>query len=678
MIPLSAVLALTACKRTADVDGAWVLPDGTEVVLTGDGGLELRALGRATFALAGPPEARTFEELVDSGLGQYTFARSEEARAPLALGEVSATAGGVRVELQGGALTISPDGPGRTRFVLTADDPHQSLAVPARCDAEATFHGFGEQYHATDHRGERFPLLVSEQGIGRDEVVPFYSGNAHTTYFPMPYWLDARGFGVLVDTHHRVEADLCATDPERAWIESVDGGDMAWVVLHGDTPLDVIRQLGDVVGRPAAPPSWAYGAWICAQGGRDAVLAQADLLEAEGIPAAALWVQDWTGSAVNIGGGYGVNYRWAPDEGELYPDLPGLVDELHARGFRVLGYVNPFVDPGLPDHFDEMAQSGWLPLGPDGEPYLFLGPRGEMTQADLTHEGAREYIRGFLRAAVDDVGLDGWMADFAEWLPLDARVADGSDPVAAHNGAPESWQRLTREVMDEARPDGDWVMFARSGWTGVQAVAQIHWAGDQEADFSPTDGLPTVVPAMLSLGLSGQPNVTHDVAGFSGGPSTEELYLRWIELGAFTPILRTHDGNARADNWRFDRNAETLAFFRRFVRVHEALRPEIEALAAEAAQTGAPVVRHLMLDHPDDRETFSLSDQYLLGPDLLVAPVVEEGALTRELYLPEGRWFHVWTGEAHDGPGWITVDAPIGSPPVFSRGADRADLRALE
>ncbi len=207
----------------------------------------------------------------------------------------------------------------------------------------------------------------------------------------------------------------------------------------------------------------------------------------------------------------------------------------------------------------------------------------------------------------------------------------------------------------------------------------IHWVGDQEATWSETDGLPTVVPAMINLGLAGVPYVTHDIAGFSGGPSTKELYLRWTELGAFTPVMRTHEGNRRDVNHDWNGDAETLAHFRRFARVHEALRDELIALASEAQESSAPLVRHLMLEFPEDRATWSISDQYLLGPDLLVAPVVAEGATRRSVYLPAGAtWFHVWTGDAYEGGQTVEIDAPIGSPPVFARDADRADLRAIE
>ncbi|MEW6273176.1 MAG: TIM-barrel domain-containing protein, partial [Thermodesulfobacteriota bacterium] len=580
-------------------------------------------------------------------------------------------------------LTIAPGRDGATtrlRVEAAGEPAPSSIALPVRCDADASFHGFGEQYHATDHRGEAFQLFVTEQGIGRIPGTPDPAvqviGTPHTTYFPMPYWLDARGFGVLLHTSRRVDVDLCAAEPPVAWLEVVGPEPVDVTVFHGPGMLDVIRQLGDEVGRPTPPPDWAFDLWIGSQGGRDAVLTEADALEAADIPARVLWVQDWTGFRSNLGGGSGVQYRWQADP-QHYPDLAGMIAELHARGYRFLTYVNPFVDPDLPNHFADMAAQGLLIMREDGSPYVHFAPNGEASHPDLTNPAAREHVKSFLRVMVRDLGMDGFMADFGEWLPLDARLADGSDPLALHDLYPLQWHSLWREVMDEIRPDGDFAVFARSGFTGVHAVAQIYWVGDQEATFSPHDGLPTVVPAMLSLGLSGIPFVTHDVAGFSGGPSTKELFLRWTELGAFTPIMRTHEGNRRLENWSWEKDAETTAHFRRFARIHQALGPELRALAAEAAATSAPIVRHLMLVFPDDPASRTVSDQYMLGESLLVAPVVAAGATTRDVYLPPGRWFDVWSGAAFEGGGTTRVDAPIGRPPVFSRGADRADLRGI-
>jgi alpha-glucosidase len=237
---------------------------------------------------------------------------------------------------------------------------------------------------------------------------------------------------------------------------------------------------------------------------------------------------------------------------------------------------------------------------------------------------------------------------------------------------------MNRAAAEAARPDGDWVIFSRSGWTGEQGVAQIVWIGDQEADWTERDGLPTVVPALLNLGLSGVPFVTHDIGGFSGGPRTKELFLRWTELGAFTPVMRTHEGLARVDNWDWDSDAETVAHFRRFARVHAALAPTWARLADEAVSSGMPLLRALGLVFPDDPESRRISDEFLVGDDLLVAPVLLEGATTREVYLPPGVWFDVWTGERYDGGRRLSMPAPIGRPPVFSRSVDRSDLRAIE
>lgn len=683
-------LSCFGCDSSDDGEGI-SLSNGARIRAGETGSLEVTRGDRLLFSLSDEvfPTARTFEESFFGPVGIWNFIRTDEQVFPtsrlLSL-EAADDGASARFESDDGSvafsLTISAHGDDATRLRFEVEgweNAADSIAIPVRCDDDGTFHGFGEQYNATNQRGEAFQLFVTEQGIGRGpDGYRLFEGDAHTTYFPMPWYIDARGFGVLIETAYRVDVDLCATDPEVAWFEINSGDPVEMLLFHGPTPLDVIRQLGDYLGRPAAPPEWAYGLWVSSQGGRDAVMGDVDLLEEADIPFSAIWSQDWTGLRMNADGGFGVEYRWEADD-ELYPDLAGMIEELHSRGYRFLAYANPFVAEELDNHFPEMDSRGLLMAHPEtGESYVFTAPNGRSAHPDLTNPETQEYVQDALRAMVVDLGIDGWMTDFAEWTPLDAVLHDGSDPLAYHNLFPVDWQRMTREVMDEERPDGDWVMFARSGFTGVQAVAQIHWAGDQEATWSETDGLPTVVPALINLGLAGQPYVTHDIAGFSGGPSTKELFQRWVELGAFTPIMRTHEGNAREENWSWERDEETTSHFRRFVRIHDALVPEIMELAEEAQRSSAPILRHMMLVFPEDEGTWDISDQFMLGEDLLVAPVLREGATSRSVYLSEGEWYHLWSGERFAGGQTIEIDAPIGAPPVFSRGRDREDLRAIE
>jgi alpha-glucosidase len=667
--------------------GSFTLEDGTRVSIDDEGTIALFRADDSALTTTHAPALRTFSRSARMTLGMYTVTRRDESTHPLFFSRASAEADGVHaryVDPRGGELVmVVRVGVANERTSISvepAGTTHDAVVLSFGCDAEASFLGFGEQYDALDHRGERLELFSSEQGIGRVPGRPRSptNGDRHTTYFPMPYWLDLRGHGVLLDADARMQADLCAAEASRASVEVETRDAFAIEVLHGPSPMRVIEELGDLVGRPARPPAWAFSPWIGIQGGRAAVLAERDRLRAERIPFSALWAQDWSGRREFTPGRFGVDYRWVPDE-TLYPDLAGMVDELHADGVRFLAYANPFVvTTNL--HFTPMAEAGLLIADDTDAPYTFTSVFTMASIPDFSRPETYAYVEGFLRTmtraeAGGGLGIDGWMADFGEWIPPDARFADGRDGMQAHAGYPRSWHRASREAFDAERPDGDWVMFTRSGWTRSHDTVQIVWVGDQEADFSEHDGLPTVLPAMLSLGLSGIPFVTHDVAGFSGGPSTKELFQRWTELGAFTPIFRTHEGLMRTANWRWSSDAETTTHFRRFARIHELLAPELAALADEAATTSRPMLRALALVFPDDPGSRAVIDEMLLGDTLLVAPVVTEGTTRRSVYLPPGTWFHVWSGERFEGARTIEVDCPIGSPPVFSRDVDRPDLR---
>jgi len=195
------------------------------------------------------------------------------------------------------------------------------------------------------------------------------------------------------------------------------------------------------------------------------------------------------------------------------------------------------------------------------------------------------------------------------------------------------------------------------------------WAGDQSVDFSRHDGIGTVITAALSSGLVGNAFSHSDVGGYTslfGNVRTEELILRWYELGAFSPVFRTHEGNRPDDNLQIDSNPALIEGFVRWSRVHEHLAPYVLHLVEDALQTGLPAQRALFLHFPEDRGTFKIQDQYLYGADLMVAPVIEAGVAERHVYLPAGDWRHVWSGRDY-APGWHDVPAPIGAPPVFYR-----------
>lgn len=702
-----ALLSAAACSQPDDAKpsaapkpGAWAYGRAARLAQAADGALELRDAADATPLFGLAPRgivARSFDA-ERSGVGVISFVHTNVVADELVAGAVSVSADGSTAQAlyesatsdRKAQLTAQVDGEHGTVFQLSTFGKADSFAIPVRCDAAASFFGFGELYNALDQRGEAFELLVNEQGNGRDGSGGVSVGDAHSTYFPMPTWLDARGWGVHVDGYHRVRVDLCKTDADVAWIEVIGAKTVTWRVLHGPTPLAVVRQLGDLLGRPTPPPGWAYQLWIGVQGGRAKVLAEADALEAAGIPAAALWAQDWGGIRKNLDGGFGVQYVWAPDEllvadpsAALYPDFKGLVDTLHGRGYKFLVYANPFIPKEIQSsRFEAMAAGGMLVKNADGSVYedaLVPNLPQKDGHPDFGNAATLPYIAGELGAVIRSYGVDGWMHDFGEWVPIDGHHSDGSDPIERRNSFPVDWNRAARLAASAERPDNDFAWIARSGHSGVQRFAQIHWVGDQETNWSPLDGLPTVVPALLNLGLAGQPFVTHDIAGFAKGtPSTKELWMRWTELGAFTPVMRTHEGADKLANWNWDRDAETTAHFRRYTFIHCALRPLFESLAAEAAVSSTPLLRAMVLVFPDDPAARAISDQFLIGDELLVAPILEQGATSREVYLPAGSWFDAWTGEELQGGTKVTRAAPLGVIPAFWRGTDRDLLRTAQ
>ncbi|MCA9642152.1 MAG: hypothetical protein KC492_15705 [Myxococcales bacterium] len=298
-------LSLIACSgddegdltpKTLEVGDAKVTPDrgGSVVVSVGDRDLlELASQG---------PIARRFDWSYQGSTALFTFNRDNEQAVQLEydVGGVVALGGEVLVPLRAssgfggeealfGTVHFSEERLGTTRIRVELSAGYDSLALPIVCTPEASFYGFGGQYNAIDQRGEAFDLFVREQGIGRDPSKPygFTNGGPHTTYFPMPYFVDARGFGVYWRTDHRSLLDLCQSDPDVAWIEVESGEPLDLLVLHGPTMPRVIEALSEEVGRPTAPPSWAYDLWVGSQGGRDQVLADVDAIESAGIPAGA-------------------------------------------------------------------------------------------------------------------------------------------------------------------------------------------------------------------------------------------------------------------------------------------------------------------------------------------------------------------------------------------------------
>lgn len=573
----------------------------------------------------------------------------------------------------------------RLRFAVTLgeeaeDQEINRLRLRFASTIDEKIFGVGAQYSRFDLKNEEVPVWVQEQGIGRgleplSGVVSTQpgdpSGDWWTTYTGVPFFLTSapRGFYLENQGYARFDLVEAARIEVEAWDDHLTGG-----LIYGATPADVTQAWTSYTGRMAALPAWTQqGAIVRAGGGSEAVRAQLAALQEAGVPVAGLWIEDWCGSRETSFGDR-LWWNWEPDA-TLYPDWAELVAELDAAEVSTLIYFNPYIvdaseKQGVTSNvYDDAAARGHLVTTKDRAIYQVEMGGFEAALVDLTDPDAVAWLQELQLAQVA-LGVDGWMADFGEALPIDAVLSDGSDPWLTHNAWPRLWAELNADTA--ARAGVDLLTFHRSGDARSPASARAFWLGDQTVTWDAYDGIQTVIPALLSSGVSGYALQHTDAGGYLsvsliGLTRDEELLQRWTELACFTALLRTHDTNEPEENAQVGDSPEALAHFARMARVYAALAPIRATLMAEAEASGLPLARPLFFGWPEERDAWTEDQSFQLGP-LIVAPVVEQGADTRALWLPPGLWVHLWTGEtlgeSAEGS-WVTVEAPLGQPPVF-------------
>ncbi len=659
--------------------GTWAVGEFEVTLGLQDGGLEVVRSATGDALTGGLLSAGTGTNAAEMQFGSFLFEgdgavydagarwRDPEAVADLLTAELLDAMGE-----QVARVTFSAPGEGMLAIEVAPQGGRNRVRLAADCDEPDHFLGLGSHAMDVDHAGEAFALWVSEPGIGKvDTDEPpedwFLTGTRHASSYPVPFLLRPhRPHGILVDTPTRVEVDLCATDPARFSATAWDDQVTTFLVVAGDEPLEVVERLSERTGRIDLPPPWVFAPWNDAIRGSDQVRSITDLLRSAGAPGSVIWTEDWKG-ATDGATGYHLSGEWELDR-TLYPDAEDLALELAAKGYRWWAYFSPFVEQGTAA-WDDAVEAGVLIRDADGQPYTFLGATFEETSmVDLTDPAAVDWVQERMQAAID-VGFTGWMADYAEWLPTDAVLSSGADPWRVHNQYPAAWQDVSRRVLEPI----EGAFFARSGWTGAQGIAPVVWAGDQRTSFDADDGFPTVVPLGLGASASGVPVFTHDVAGYQSvgnPPSDKELWFRWAALGAFSPVLRTHHGAYDQDNWWFGADEETLAFWVRMATEHMRTWPYRYGLAARAAERGTPMILPVGFVFPEEGETpaaaWGRTDAWMLGPSLLVAPVMEQGATGREVELPAGTSWRRWDTLEPAQSGWF--DAPMDEIPVFLAG----------
>lgn len=511
--------------------------------------------------------------------------------------------------------------------------------------------------------GERFgPLVKNGQSV---DVWNADGGtSSEQAYKNIPFYLTNRGYGVLVDHSGHVSFEVGSEAVERVQF-SVPGERLSFYVIDGPTPKDVLERYTRLTGRAPAVPAWSYGLWLSTSFttsyDEQTVTSFIDAMAARDLPLSVFhfdcfWMREFQWC----------DFEW---DSRVFPDPNGMLRRLHDKDVRVCVWINPYIAQRSP-LFAEGSEHGYLLTRDDGSVWQWDLWQAGMGIVDFTNPDATAWFQSKLRALIDG-GVDAFKTDFGERIPLDVRYFDGSAPEAMHNRYAQLYNKAVHEVLVSARGEGEAVLFARAATTGGQSLP-VHWGGDSTSTFP---SMAETLRGGLSLALSGFAYWSHDIGGFEGTPDPD-VFKRWVAFGLLSSHSRLHGSESYRVPWTFDHDPATgeydtgdfsaVAITRRFAKLKNRLMPYLYAAGREASDRGVPLLRPMQLEFPDDPAVAYLDRQYMLGADILVAPVFASDG-TVQFYLPDGGWTSLLTGEQVTGGRWRTEQHALDSLPLYVR-----------
>ncbi len=567
----------------------------------------------------------------------------------------------------GVTLAVTDAGALRVDAGGVADAVLVRLVLP-RDDGEAIF-GFGESFESPVADGS-----VREMQMRVDFDSESSLNEAHVPV-PLSLW-PARGVGVFVEDPRPGAFDVGAQRADRvlATFTLAEPGPLTAHVFTADEPLALVRRYVALTAPPALPPIWALSPqqWRNAHDNRDQMLDDAHQMRDLNIPGSVMWIDNPWQTAYN---------DFVIDEAR-FAESEAMIAEVQSLGYHVMVWSTPYVNrsgPTSPD-FDEAAQMGFLVTDGAGKPLVYPWQDGPGALVDFTRDGATAWWRERI-ARITDLGIVGFKLDFGEDVVPEIAGVLTPFELAAGNAQTmhNAYAYGYHDAYLGALPAGDGFLITRAGSYGEQAVNTAIWPGDLDSDFSRhgtrndddtlnVGGLPSAVAAGLSLSASGYPFFGSDIGGFREGLPTTECLVRWAEYAALGTIMQLGGGGPSHNPWDdslFDA-AVALPIYRRYARLHMDLIPYLYSLAVVAATDGTPVTIPTRLVHP---QAASDDATFFVGDALFVAPVIEQGATTRDVVLPPGTWVDFWTGERVEGNGTTarTVDAPLDTLPLWRR-----------
>ncbi|MBR3737429.1 MAG: alpha-glucosidase [Eubacterium sp.] len=617
------------------------------------------------------------------GIGENSFNMSHGSfrihdtvfhKTAVAIKDVEISENGAILKTRFGDIIIENEGK-RLKVSFDGFEEYNRLFLILPSDANEKVYGSGEIFSEFNIIGERGNVWVAEhinaiqiakklikQVGGFKNTKRKQSFKKYETYYAQPTFVSSKKYYYNSLTTARYSFDFNHPDFHRIKNDDIS----PFYIGFGEDFEEIMQGITELVGRQPPLPDWVYdGQIIATQGGSKRLLEAKSISDEKNLCANGFWIQDWEGRRVTAAGKQ-LYWNWEWDR-ELYPELDSIIRDFNSQGKKVLGYINPFLAVEKP-LYKEASEKGYCVKAKDGSDYLVTITTFPAAMVDFTNPDAYNWIKNIIKKNMIEFGLSGWMADFGEYLPTDCVLFSGENPELVHNTWPAIWAKINREALEETGKLGEIMFFTRAGYSDTPRYSTMMWNGDNHTDFSIDFGLPSVIPAMLSLSVCGFGLSHSDIGGYTSFFNlrrSEELYMRWCEMSAFTPVMRGHEGLNPDLNCQFDSSERVLSHGAKMAKIHKALKPYLKEAVEYNSKTGVGVIRPLFFYY-DEEKAYNECYEYLLGRDILVAPVITQGAVKRDVYLPNDEWIHLWSGKEYRG-GNVTVSAPIGEIPVFVR-----------
>ena len=527
-------------------------------------------------------------------------------------------------------------------------DPEGQLHVSEQLDLGVgeKIYGLGERFTNFIKNGQTVDIWNEDGGTGTEQA-----------YKNIPFYLSNRKYGLFVDNPGKVSFEVGSEKVSRVQF-SVPGEEMSYSVVGGENLKAILNTYTDLTGKAPLVPDWSYGLWLSTSFTTDydekTVLEFVDGMAERNIPLSVFhfdcrWMKEleWC------------NFDWDKSK---FPDPEGLLKKLHDRGLKICVWINSYIGQKSP-LFEEGAKNGYFIKNEDGSVWQWDRWQAGMAIVDFTNPEATKWYQGYLKKLVA-MGVDCFKTDFGERIPTEGvKYYDDSDPELMHNYYTYLYNKAVYDVLVETKGADEAILFARSATVGGQQFP-VHWGGDCSSNYP---SMAESLRAGLSFGMSGFGYWSHDIAGFEDQASPD-LYKRWTQFGLLSSHSRYHGSTAYKVPWLYGDEAVDVA--REFTELKLQLKPYLLKMAQETHETGVPMMRAMVLEFPDDPTCEDIDTQYMLGDDLLVAPVFREDGVAR-FYVPDDgtgqAWTNIITDTAYEPGKWYTEQYDYHTLPVLAR-----------